>query len=339
MTSPDLVCPTCGDELAVSSPDSHLVCPSGHEFPVVCGVTDLRGALAGFDTERDLAIAAELHHTPGDLEELLRRYWSRQSDVSPEAVERFVRGDLVGAERGRDVAVQIETLSGRSFSAGDVVVEIGAGSGALSAALSPCVAEVWVTDVSLAWLVLARQRFAEAGLHNAHFIAAAADRLPMRDGSIHWLVGADVIEHVPDAEALARNGYRVLAPGGVMWLSTPNRLSPTPEPHVKLWGVGYLPRRFADGYVRRRRGIDYSDVNLLTARRLRRLLRGATGGPVHVVAPEITEPVRDGYPPLARRVIGAYNRVARSGPGAGALRMIAPLLHATVSRPTEGPHP
>jgi ubiquinone/menaquinone biosynthesis C-methylase UbiE len=60
------------------------------------------------------------------------------------------------------------------------------------------------------------------------FVRADATRLPARDGSFDLYVSFETLEHVEEDEALVREARRVLAPGGALLCSTPNRdfLSP-----------------------------------------------------------------------------------------------------------------
>lgn len=52
------------------------------------------------------------------------------------------------------------------------------------------------------------------------------DGLPYEDSSFDMLLSFDVIEHLPDPDALLHEMRRVLKPGGVMVISTPNRNRP-----------------------------------------------------------------------------------------------------------------
>jgi 2-polyprenyl-3-methyl-5-hydroxy-6-metoxy-1,4-benzoquinol methylase len=49
-----------------------------------------------------------------------------------------------------------------------------------------------------------------------------AQRLPFADGSFDVVVSDDVVEHLVDTDAYAKEIHRVLAPGGWLFLSTPN---------------------------------------------------------------------------------------------------------------------
>ncbi len=61
------------------------------------------------------------------------------------------------------------------------------------------------------------------GRPNVGFAVAAADRLPVPDGSYDVYVSYETIEHVEDDEGLLAEAARVLDPGGLFLVSTPNR--------------------------------------------------------------------------------------------------------------------
>ena len=247
----------------------------------------------------------------GSFEELLRRYWAAQPDVAPELIDRFVTGDLVGADRAAAVADQIESERAAVVRRDEVVLEVGAGTAALATELGRRATFVVASDVSLAWMLLARRRLADAGLDNVALVVATGDALPFADRTFDLVVAADVVEHVPDAIAFVGACHRALRAGGTFWLATPNRFSLTPEPHVRVWGVGFVPRAWAPAYVRKVRGVAYDDIRTLSRGELVRLL-ARTGGTVDVTPPAITGPVARTSPPLTRRAIAVYNRAAGS---------------------------
>lgn len=51
------------------------------------------------------------------------------------------------------------------------------------------------------------------------------ERLPYPDATFDGLVSMDVIEHVPDPEPWLREAFRVVRPGGHLFLTTPNYAS------------------------------------------------------------------------------------------------------------------
>ena len=79
------------------------------------------------------------------------------------------------------------------------------------------------------------------------FVAADAACLPMRDESFDTVVCIEAIEHVPSANRLLREIARVLRPGGLLIISTPNKWMTSPmraQPmnpyHIREW----YPRSF-----------------------------------------------------------------------------------------------
>ena len=140
--------------------------------------------------------------------------------------------------------------------------------------------------------------------------------------------GQLTIEHLSDAPAMLAETRRVLRRGGDLYARTVNRYSALPEPHVNVWGVGYVPRRWADRYVRWRSGQRYEHHRLLSSRELRRGLQTAGFRDVRVEPASLlgTERAR-----MATRawVVGAYDRARGNVVGRRALRVVAPLLEAS----------
>jgi SAM-dependent methyltransferase len=59
-----------------------------------------------------------------------------------------------------------------------------------------------------------------------HYVAGdLTGRLPFRTGAFRCVVAGEVIEHVPDPDRMLQEIHRVLAPGGVLIISTPNMVS------------------------------------------------------------------------------------------------------------------
>jgi SAM-dependent methyltransferase len=67
-----------------------------------------------------------------------------------------------------------------------------------------------------------------AGVAGEHFTYVEGDvtkGLPFPDATFECVVAGEIIEHVPDPDALLREVRRVLVPGGLLVLSTPNLVS------------------------------------------------------------------------------------------------------------------
>ena len=104
-----------------------------------------------------------------------------------------------------------------SCDAHGMVADVGCGSGALWAALkdrfSACIGLDAVAYAGLPTDIDFRTIDLDAG------------RLPLDDGSVDAAVAVEVIEHLENPRAFVRELARVVRPGGVVVVSTPNQLS------------------------------------------------------------------------------------------------------------------
>ena len=119
------------------------------------------------------------------------------------------------------------------------VLDLGCGNGSLF----PLIGRDGLVglDYLLAGLAITRRRFPDTPL-----VCADASRLPLGDGLFDAVVSQHVIEHIPDHAAAIREVARVLRPGGVMIMLTPNDLFIDPgvfeDPtHLKI----FKPRELA----------------------------------------------------------------------------------------------
>lgn len=95
------------------------------------------------------------------------------------------------------------------------IVDLGCGNGGLF----PFIGERRVVGLDSAMGGLCRT----AGDHpSVRLACGSAMQLPLADGCVDALTAQHVIEHLPDADAALREWRRVLRPGGVVVLVTPN---------------------------------------------------------------------------------------------------------------------
>ena len=293
------------------------------------GIRDCRGSYPDPYMTRDedtrIALLLDARSSELDLAGLLDEHW-RLIGKPPELAARFTAHDLAAAARSQEIVDAVGAARGRPLGTGDRVLEVGCGSAALAAAVARRGAAVTATDVSLRWLVLARKRLAEEGLAGVRLVCCAAEEPLLPEESFDAVLASDVVEHVESPQDFVAGCGRVLRPGGLLFLATPNRYSLGLEPHVRLPLVGYLPRPLATRYVRAVRGAPYDHVRLLSARELRRLLE-EKGFEVTIVAPEVPEASRQLYHGIERSLVEVYNRARRFPPAHAALLAVGPFLH------------
>ena len=321
------VCPAC--RAAIDRDVDPPIC-RGCERPyaTTVGIPDFR--LEYLDPyssrEEDARAARELaaQSQDLDLERLLREHW-RQAGKPPKFVERFVKGDMVAPERAEADVAAVEQALGRALTPNDRVLEVGAGTAALGLAAARRGSHVLASDVSMRWLVLARKRIEEAGAE-IELVCCAAEALPFRDEAFDLVIAGDVVEHVADQRRFVGECTRVLAPGGLFFLATPNRYSVGLEPHVRLWGVGFLPRPVARKYVEVVRRAPYDHVRLLSSIALRRLLE-SEGLRVTIDPPEVSPASQRLYGGVELRLVRIYNRLRQVDAVRLGLRAIGPFFH------------
>jgi len=102
------------------------------------------------------------------------------------------------------------------------VLEVGCGTGILTADLAPTGAKIIAVDISPE-LVAASQANVKAD--NVEFRIANAFDLEFEAGSFDSVVGSSVLHHL-DVDSALSEFRRVLRPGGTLFLSEPNMVNP-----------------------------------------------------------------------------------------------------------------
>jgi ubiquinone/menaquinone biosynthesis C-methylase UbiE len=139
--------------------------------------------------------------------------------------------------------------------AGDVsgrrVLDLGCGEGAYSRALAGRGAQVTGIDGSDRLVEVARMRAAAAGLTIDYLCANASALDGLAPGGFDLIVASMVMMNVEDYDGAIRESYRVLAPGGSLWMSITHPCFSAP---VSDWvgGKGRVAKHFAvDRYFER----------------------------------------------------------------------------------------
>ncbi len=318
----DFVCPRCRGELATDG-DAFRCPPCGRSYPLAGGIPDFRVLPDPYlSVEEDLARTGKILNVFDRLtfRGLLEHYWSLSPETPPPLKERFVQTAMRGEERARrTLAVLSPAERGRLRS----VLEVGTGTGNLLAAASGVFPRIIGTDVAMRWLHVARRRLRDAARPEPALACCGGEFLPFRDGSFDAVVSIATLEFVRDARAFLFECARVLAPGGLLLLTAVNRFSLAREPHVALWGVGFLPRAWQASYVRRRRGASFENVHLRSQRELRRLA-AACFLETEVFLPDVGDDEARAPAPGARLALRVYRFAKRFAPGRALLRQFGP---------------
>jgi ubiquinone/menaquinone biosynthesis C-methylase UbiE len=129
------------------------------------------------------------------------------------------------------------------------VLDLGAGLGhaSVEAVMRGC--ELTAVEPGVEWCSIVRERLKQAGSGQA--IVADGERLPFSDSRFDIIVSIGVLEHVRGPKAYLSEAYRVLKPGGWMFLSCENYLS-FYEPHYQLAWLPLFPKKLASVYLRLR---------------------------------------------------------------------------------------
>ena len=140
-----------------------------------------------------------------------------QASQSKETVERF--------ESIRDVALRLY-MTGNPLSNGVLdVADVGCGAGAQSIIWGRLGHRVHSVDINEPLVCLGRQRSQQEGV-DIDFRIGTATALPWDNGSMDICLVPELLEHVADWRSCLNEFARVLRPGGLLFLSTTNRLCP-----------------------------------------------------------------------------------------------------------------
>lgn len=196
-------------------------------------------------------------------------YYARESQTA-EALRRF--------QAIRDAVLMVWGLQAEPRPLD--VADIGCGAGTLSMMWAEAGHRVHGLEINRPLLDLARQRARNQDLE-IDFREGSAVALPWNDKSMDVCLLPELLEHVVDWRVCVRECARVLRPGGILYLTTTNKLCPMQQ-EFKLplysWYPGFAKRFFERMAVARWPSLvnyaTYPAVNWFTFYGLRRELAG-----------------------------------------------------------------
>ena len=318
-------CPTCRSRLAIAL-DAAKCLGCSACYPRIGNILDLRlPGVSWIDVEQDTRTARHLSETMVgcSAEELIRFIYESRRDWDEAWVA--MRTQQVLAAPGRLRREIRGWLRGCVNSSG-LFLDIGCGPGALLAAATVEGARGVGIDASLTWLVVADRLITELGSQPV-LAAALAEALPLADAAVTGVVSLDVIEHVANPIPYLREIDRVLGDGGVVAIATPNRFSLAAEPHVAVWGVGWLPRPWQKRFVHWRSGKNYEFTRLLSVRETVQLFRRQTAIDPVVSVPPVPDEEIERFPAYRAVAARVYNQLSRIRWTSRMLLTIGPFFH------------
>ncbi len=309
-------CPLCTGPLR-PAPDAYCCGPCGRRYPILCGIPDFRLRSDPYiSIEDDRAKGARLYEGSAgrSFAQMLDLYWSITPEAPPALVRKYKAHALAETSIAESTLAELGALPPVG-----TLLDVGCSTGGLLIAAARRLPAVVGVDVAFRWLVVGAVRLREAGV-SAPLVCANAEHLPFPPNAFAILTATDLVEHVTDPEAVLAECRRVAASGGVCYFSTNNRYSLLPEPHVNVWGVGWLPRPLQAGGVRLVADRSYRHISLRSAAELERAARAAGFAGCRL------SPAPPAGPDRLARAQAFYNRVRRSSGLSRLLRWIGPRL-------------
>ena len=187
------------------------------------GKSPREGNVAGFDTSS----RKEFYE-----------YYARQSEDT-RTLERFtsIRDTLLRALDADRTGSVLE------------VIDVGCGAGSQGRLWTAAGHRYLGIDIYEPLITLARQRAAAQGTR-ARFDIGTASALPCDDSSFDVCTIPELLEHIVDWKACLDEAARVLRPGGLLYVSTTNRLCPI-QNEFNLPAYSLYPQRLKRYFERR----------------------------------------------------------------------------------------
>jgi len=168
-------------------------------------------------------------------------------------------------------------------------------------------------------------------LHEADTMGGGA----LRDNGIHRI---DLTRYfLGEVASVQGECHRVIRSGGHLFLSTPNRYSLGPDPHMGVPAGGYWPKRWQAAYARRQGAIP-PKRNLLSKRSLVRLTSAAGFSQARLLLPQISEAQRRQASRPVKHLADLYQALQKLPLSHRLLFLIGPALLAVARKPEAPKH-
>lgn len=126
------------------------------------------------------------------------------------------------------------------------LLDAGGSTGIIDSFLADYFTTVTSIDIDEPAIKEAKTKFKK---QNLEFRFGDATNIDYPDNSFNVVICSHIYEHVPDAEKMMSEIFRILTPGGICYFAASNRLR-WYEPHYNLPLLSVLPRPLAHFYIR-----------------------------------------------------------------------------------------
>jgi ubiquinone/menaquinone biosynthesis C-methylase UbiE len=244
-------------------------------------------------------------------------------DPTDKKYESYRAFNLKAVERGRAL---VDWLRQEHALVGVRALDVGCGSGGLAIALAEAGAVVDAIEPDPTRFRWAQERIAGHGAA-VTLSDAVAERLPYSDNTFGLVTLDSVIEHVEDPGLVIKEAARVLQPGGIVYIVSPNKLSLfniLRDPHYTMFGVVLLPRWLGKLYVERVRRVKRGYwVNITPTKRWLVRRFAFAGVDLKLVEPDGFEKLSDPSVPIRNKAVRRLALAARRLGLVSSLRRVA----------------
>jgi arsenite methyltransferase len=183
------------------------------------------------------------------------------------------------------------------LNAGETVLDLGSGGGIdvlLSAKRVGPTGKAYGLDMTDEMLALANENKRKAGADNVEFLKGEIEHIPLPDNSVDVIISNCVINLSADKDAVLREAFRVLKPGGRFAVSdvvTRGEILPEIRKSVLLW-VGCIAGALEENeYLSKLKGAGFADADIEPTRVYRledaREFLSGQGFDVDTLAPQV----------------------------------------------------
>lgn len=152
-------------------------------------------------------------------------------------------------------------------------LDIGCGRGPWAVIASNIYKHIFALDMDMASLIIAKKYCDIQGITNITFLSASSSALPFPDNSFDLINSQAVLEHVDIQLKTLQEINRILNKGGWFIGDSVNRYNLfTPEPHIDLRLIGFIPKPWAHKISLALKKFPYDDIKPLSYGELNNML-------------------------------------------------------------------